>query len=115
MSIKVSPSGGEDAIGVTHPVPRLHGAYEALLASQIGKSERIAYDISWSDVNFAVDNKSILHACWGQVPASKTCAIMGASGAGKSSLLNVLAGRSLSVGSTVISGKVRKSVMILYH
>ncbi len=107
MSIKVSPSGGKDEIGVTYPVTRPHRSYETLLAAQGSKSERIAYDISWSDVNFAVGDKSILHACWGQVPASKTCAIMGASGAGKSSLLNVLAGRSLSGGTTVISGKVR--------
>ena len=51
-------------------------------------------DLKWINLNFQVGDKKILSDCWGHVPAGKTCAIMGASGAGKSSLLNVLAGRS---------------------
>ena len=57
-------------------------------------SAKKAQDLKWINLNFQVGDKKILSDCWGHVPAGKTCAIMGASGAGKSSLLNVLAGRS---------------------
>ena len=50
--------------------------------------------------------KISLDNCYGKVPAGELCAIMGASGAGKSSLLNVLAGRSSSGAQTKIHGVV---------
>ncbi len=64
-------------------------------------------DISWRDLNFKVGDKSVLSNCWGNVAANEVCAIMGPSGSGKSSLLNVLAGRSSSTGNIRIEGQVR--------
>eukprot|EP00602_Paraphysomonas_sp_CaronLab_P000855 CAMPEP_0185030922 /NCGR_PEP_ID=MMETSP1103-20130426/18064_1 /TAXON_ID=36769 /ORGANISM="Paraphysomonas bandaiensis, Strain Caron Lab Isolate" /LENGTH=608 /DNA_ID=CAMNT_0027566227 /DNA_START=89 /DNA_END=1912 /DNA_ORIENTATION=- len=64
-------------------------------------------DISWSDINFVVKNKTkVLTDCWGSVKSSNVCAILGPSGSGKSSLLNVLAGRSATAGDVVVTGKV---------
>ena len=51
-------------------------------------------DISWTDVSYKVGKKTILDNCFGSVSAGSLCAIMGPSGAGKTSLLNILAGRS---------------------
>lgn len=68
-------------------------------------------DFKWNAVNFTVDQKTgkkcILKDCWGHVPSGRLCAIMGPSGSGKSSLLNVLAGRSSSALGIDISGKVK--------
>ena len=44
---------------------------------------------------------------WGEVPEKQTTAIMGPSGAGKTSLLNILAGRAKSRGKVTISSDVR--------
>lgn len=44
---------------------------------------------------------------WGEVPATETTAIMGASGAGKTSLLNVLAGRTSSRGRIHVEANVQ--------
>jgi ABC-type multidrug transport system ATPase subunit len=52
-------------------------------------------------------NKEILCNVWGEVPKTETTAIMGASGAGKTSLLNILAGRARSNGRIKIEADVR--------
>ncbi len=44
---------------------------------------------------------------WGEVPAKETTAVMGPSGAGKTSLLNILAGRASSRGRVTIEADVR--------
>ena len=69
-----------------------------------------ATDLSWNNVSFTVGSKvKVLTDCWGHVPAGKVCAIMGPSGARKSSLLNVLAGRSAPAPGINISGSVSVS------
>jgi ABC-type multidrug transport system ATPase subunit len=49
----------------------------------------------------------LLRNVWGEVPETETTAIMGASGAGKTSLLNILAGRASSNGRIRIEADVR--------
>jgi ABC-type bacteriocin/lantibiotic exporter with double-glycine peptidase domain len=71
-------------------------------------NKRKARDISWSNVNFVVKEKTkVLSNCWGAVKAGQVCAVMGPSGSGKSSLLNVLAGRSSSTTGIAVEGNVR--------
>jgi ABC-type multidrug transport system ATPase subunit len=48
-----------------------------------------------------------LNDVWGEVPSTETTAIMGASGAGKTSLLNILAGRARTHGKIRIEADVR--------
>jgi ABC-type multidrug transport system ATPase subunit len=52
-------------------------------------------------------NRKLLSNVWGEVPKTETTAIMGASGAGKTSLLNILAGRARSRGGLKIEADVR--------
>lgn len=76
------------------------------------KDQKQACNISWSDLNFTVSGKGgkqsvkVLDNVWGTVKSGEVCCIMGASGAGKSSLLNVLAGRSASAPGISIKGKI---------
>ena len=39
--------------------------------------------IEWSNVNYSVGKKTILHDCWGSVPAGEMCALLRPSGCGK--------------------------------
>lgn len=51
--------------------------------------------------------RKLLDNVWGEVPERQTTAIMGPSGAGKTSLLNILAGRAASRGRLTIKSDVR--------
>jgi ABC-type multidrug transport system ATPase subunit len=53
------------------------------------------------------DDRKLLEDVWGEVPEKQTTAIMGPSGAGKTSLLNILAGRAASRGNVSIEADVR--------
>lgn len=75
-------------------------------------------DLQWSELTFAVpqkpggngdngDNlKTVLHPMSGTVHAGQMLAVMGSSGAGKTSLLNLLAGRVASSKAAVANGAV---------
>eukprot|EP00557_Chaetoceros_sp_GSL56_P014797 CAMPEP_0176487054 /NCGR_PEP_ID=MMETSP0200_2-20121128/5910_1 /TAXON_ID=947934 /ORGANISM="Chaetoceros sp., Strain GSL56" /LENGTH=590 /DNA_ID=CAMNT_0017883823 /DNA_START=63 /DNA_END=1832 /DNA_ORIENTATION=+ len=67
--------------------------------------------LTWSGVNMSVTKKDgvreLLRNVWGEVPGKEITAIMGPSGAGKTSLLNILAGRARSKGNLKISADVR--------
>lgn len=51
--------------------------------------------------------RTLLSNVWGEVPKTQTTAIMGASGAGKTSLLNILSGRVRNSGRVNIEADVR--------
>eukprot|EP00980_Cylindrotheca_fusiformis_P027046 scaffold18563_cov132-Cylindrotheca_fusiformis.AAC.2 len=68
----------------------------------------------WRDINMTLAAKKdsdpdvkLLEGVWGEVPEQKTTAIMGPSGAGKTSLLNILAGRAASRGRITIDAEIR--------
>lgn len=67
----------------------------------------------WRDVNMTLTgakgepDRQLLDTVWGEVPKKMTTAIMGPSGAGKTSLLNILAGRASSAGRIKISSDIR--------
>jgi len=77
-------------------------------------AEREGKTLTWKDINMTLAPKNkdekerkLLDNVWGEVPAKQTTAIMGPSGAGKTSLLNVLAGRSATRGRITITSDVR--------
>ena len=70
-------------------------------------------DLVWNNVNMKLVEKKgdevklhILKNMWGKAEAGRTTAIMGASGAGKTSLFQVLAGRVPSQGNLVVEGDI---------
>lgn len=79
----------------------------------LSKRHEEGQDIAWSNIVFKVGDKTILENCYGRVNAGQVCALMGPSGSGKSSLLNVLAGRSASGANINISGKVTVAGQII--
>jgi ABC-type lipoprotein export system ATPase subunit len=76
-------------------------------------AQRVGKKLSWRNVNMTLQtskgqpNKKLLSDVWGEVPSTETTAIMGASGAGKTSLLNILAGRARTKGRIKIEADVR--------
>lgn len=77
-------------------------------------AEREGKTLTWKDVNMTLTTKrkgekdrELLSDVWGEVPKKEITAIMGPSGAGKTSLLNILAGRARSRGRVKIESDVR--------
>eukprot|EP01083_Nonionella_stella_P295596 1004584_1 len=69
--------------------------------------------LTWSKVNMSVTGtkknpgKDLLQDVWGECPKKEITAIMGPSGAGKTSLLNIIAGRSRTGGALTVTADVR--------
>lgn len=72
-------------------------------------------DISYSVTTNAGEKKQILKSCEGQFAKSKTTAIMGPSGAGKTSLLNILAGRTQATSGSLLLNSEQVSPTSLVH
>lgn len=79
-------------------------------------AEREGKTLTWTNVNMVLapkkkgkdmEERKLLDGVWGEVPAKQTTAIMGPSGAGKTSLLNILAGRAATRGRITIDADVR--------
>jgi ABC-type lipoprotein export system ATPase subunit len=71
-------------------------------------SKRKGLGMTWENMNFTVkDELQVLDQVSGGVESGEVCAIMGPSGSGKSSLLNVLAGRSATGGDVKVHGTVK--------
>jgi len=76
------------------------------MAERGGGSSGGGPTLVWKAVSFAVGEAPILKGVSGSVSGGQVCALLGPSGAGKTSLLNVLAGRSATRGDTRISARV---------
>ena len=67
-------------------------------------------NFSWRSVHMTVDmgkqKKTILNDISGSLKGGEVCALMGPSGAGKTSLLNVLAGRVRTRGKVQVDGNI---------
>jgi ABC-type molybdenum transport system ATPase subunit/photorepair protein PhrA len=69
--------------------------------------------LCWNNVHMVLEAKKdrperrLLDSVWGEVPKTKTTAIMGSSGAGKTSLLNVLCGRARTKAGFRVESSVR--------
>eukprot|EP00550_Attheya_septentrionalis_P002132 CAMPEP_0198291248 /NCGR_PEP_ID=MMETSP1449-20131203/8839_1 /TAXON_ID=420275 /ORGANISM="Attheya septentrionalis, Strain CCMP2084" /LENGTH=615 /DNA_ID=CAMNT_0043989865 /DNA_START=103 /DNA_END=1947 /DNA_ORIENTATION=- len=70
--------------------------------------------LTWKNINMTLSgdgkktqDRKLLSDVWGEVPKKEITAIMGPSGAGKTSLLNILAGRASSRGKLHIDADVR--------
>uniref|UniRef100_A0A7S2LEQ2 ABC transporter domain-containing protein n=1 Tax=Leptocylindrus danicus TaxID=163516 RepID=A0A7S2LEQ2_9STRA len=74
-------------------------------------SPREGKELAWKGVNMTLTSKEgekhLLTNIYGDVPKKNVTAIMGPSGAGKTSLLNILAGRASSHGNLTIESDVR--------
>ena len=77
---------GTDQAADHRPV---HAHLHHMTSTKDGKTSTF----TWSDVTYSVGSKEILKGINGELSGGKVCAILGPSGAGKTSLLNILANR----------------------
>jgi len=95
------------------PPPLMSKKSSVLAASDDPFAPREGKTLLWRNVNMTLKGKNgepdrkLLDNVWGEVPEKQTTAIMGPSGAGKTSLLNILAGRAASRGRVKIDSDVR--------
>lgn len=71
---------------------------------KLSKKQKIS--MKFDNVQFEVNGRQILKSISGSIKSGELCALMGASGAGKSSLLNLLAGRIRMSKKKKIAGNV---------
>ncbi|CAB3376238.1 Hypothetical predicted protein [Cloeon dipterum] len=106
----------------TLDLDRVDGA-EASTRSSSSSSLARTIDLGFTELSYSVksgikrESKAILKGVSGLFPAGELSAIMGASGAGKSSLMNVLAGYTTDgvTGSITVNGAVRDTAVFRRH
>lgn len=62
--------------------------------------------LSWKNIGLKIKDRQVLSNVTGQVLSGTVCALMGPSGAGKTSLMNILSGRLLNSKTKSIRGEV---------
>eukprot|EP00924_Labyrinthula_sp_SR-Ha-C_P011236 maker-scaffold_48-snap-gene-1.43-mRNA-1 protein AED:0.30 eAED:0.30 QI:5/1/1/1/1/1/2/79/656 len=62
--------------------------------------------LEWSNISYSIRKKQILNKVSGRVESGEVTALMGSSGAGKTSLMNVLAGRVVTNGKKKVKGTI---------
>lgn len=91
-------TGTEQDIDIEKPGSNFHGS----IIERFGHDPflpREGKELLWTNMNMSLagkkgeEDKVLLSNLWGEVPKKEITAIMGPSGSGKSSLLNILAGR----------------------
>uniref|UniRef100_A0A7S4JDI5 ABC transporter domain-containing protein n=1 Tax=Odontella aurita TaxID=265563 RepID=A0A7S4JDI5_9STRA len=87
--------------------------FQSHLVESFFVSECMEKGLVWNNINMKLLGKKggqtkldILKGVWGGAEAGKTTAIMGASGAGKTSLFSTLAGRVSTKGKIVVEGDI---------
>ena len=116
----------EDSVEVGAPVDPEYGAVYPPKPSETVKRQASQLDrhddpfaqrdgktLTWRNINMTLagtkkeKDRKLLQGVWGEVPAKELSAIMGPSGSGKSSLLNILSGRASSRGRLTIESDIR--------
>jgi len=92
----------------------IDGGYTAATASMRDDpfAAREGKTLTWQNINMTLNKKGeeerkLLSNVWGEVPKKEITAVMGPSGAGKTSLLNILAGRASTNGPLTIQADIR--------
>jgi ABC-type multidrug transport system ATPase subunit len=107
-----APAADGDSTATTTPGGAFfqgHRDLDATFAAIDARSgKHAAVELGWSEVDFKVDGhrKQILHGCEGVIRPGDLCAIMGPSGAGKTSLMNILAGRVSTNANISVKGSI---------
>eukprot|EP00545_Synedropsis_sp_CCMP1620_P006773 CAMPEP_0119029612 /NCGR_PEP_ID=MMETSP1176-20130426/40607_1 /TAXON_ID=265551 /ORGANISM="Synedropsis recta cf, Strain CCMP1620" /LENGTH=762 /DNA_ID=CAMNT_0006985961 /DNA_START=446 /DNA_END=2734 /DNA_ORIENTATION=- len=106
----------EEAVEISAPTMSQFDETEKSLALDAGDDPFAAREgktLTWRNIDMTLagvkdeKDRKLLDKVWGEVPAKQTTAVMGPSGAGKTSLLNILAGRAATRGRIKIEADIR--------
>eukprot|EP00924_Labyrinthula_sp_SR-Ha-C_P001240 maker-scaffold_7-snap-gene-18.45-mRNA-1 protein AED:0.02 eAED:0.02 QI:0/0/0/1/1/1/2/0/649 len=75
--------------------------------------EKKRTSLEFNNVNYFINDKQILNGITGRIDAGEITALMGSSGAGKSSLMNVLAGRVVTGGKKRVEAEIKVNGIVM--